>query len=68
MEEEKLIVWFVPEDKRRFENQFHVSATGILDAITKCVKHSTFKFKVLGVSGWNNGTADPEKFKNNTFY
>lgn len=62
---EKLIVFFTPEDKKNKQNQFHVEAKGVTDAIEELKKDIKFKAKIMGVAcfrGESNG------FINRKFY
>jgi hypothetical protein len=59
----KLIVWFVPKNKKIYSNQFHIEAVNNTDAIEQCKKHCEFEIKIMGISCFN-GT----NFVNNKIY
>ena len=70
---EKLIVWFIPENKKIQLRQFHTEAENASQAIENLKKNATFTFRIMGVSGYGNlGSASQEKkekdFVNNSFY
>lgn len=68
MKKEKLIVWFLPTNKKIQLNQFHVLASSIPDAIKQLNANKDFDVKLMGVSVWRESMDNSYQFTNLKFY
>ena len=65
---EKLIVWFLPENKKIQLNQFHVLASSIPEAIKILNANKDFPVKIMGVSVWRESMDNSYQFTDLKFY
>jgi hypothetical protein len=66
---EKLIIWFIPKDRKKHQlNQFHVLAKNTDEALNIFYKNILFDYSLMGVSKYEKVNCNSNEFINCKFY